>query len=59
MERVNNMLNTFGLSDFVGSPLWMIEDENEDGYDSDFEIEYDYLWDLVGDFLNEEVQSEE
>ena len=48
------MPNTFGLSDFVGSPLWMIEDENEDGYDSDFEIEYDYLWDLVGDCPCEE-----
>ena len=53
------MLNNFGQSDFVGSPLWCIEDENEDGIDSDFEEQYDYLWDLIGDFPCDPESEEE
>jgi hypothetical protein len=59
MGRLNNMLNNFGQSDFVGSPLWCIEDENEDGIDSDFEEQYDYLWDLIGDFPCDPESEEE
>ena len=56
-------LNQYGGMEYAGSPLWMvdaIDDYDEEATEiDDYELEYDYLWDLVGDLLNEEVQSEE
>lgn len=36
-----------------GIKLWLIGTNEEYGED-DFEVEYDYLWDMIGDFPCEE-----